>query len=133
MLHCSGKPIDKANSLFCILQEGGFESHEEIAAGDKDFNPVFDKICAFSTIDVFQFAKESGFAEELYSAADGSKLMDAVEIIREDKWLEQVFGVQSRLKSDLWVKQVSTVANWIFNTDQVRKELFSEAGIDSRH
>ena len=53
LIHCSGKPIDKANALFPILQDGGFEKHEEIAAADKDFNPVFEKIVAFATVDVF--------------------------------------------------------------------------------
>ena len=28
LLHCSGKPIDKTNAFFCILQEGGFEKHD---------------------------------------------------------------------------------------------------------
>jgi len=27
LLHCSGKPIDKTNAFYCILQEGGFERH----------------------------------------------------------------------------------------------------------
>lgn len=37
------------------------------------------------------------------------------------------------MKSDLWVRQVSTIANWIFNMDDVRKEIFAEAGIEYRH
>ena len=95
--------------------------------------PVFEKLCRFATEDVFKFAKEAGFAEELYSADDINKLVEAIEALREDKWLEQIYGAQSRLKSDQWVRQVSTEANWIFNMDQVRKELFTEASVDIRH
>lgn len=59
-MHCSGKTIDKTNALFCILQDGGFERHEIISAGDKDFIPVFNKICEFATCDVFKLAYLTG-------------------------------------------------------------------------
>ena len=28
LLHCTGKPVDKAHAFFCVLQDGGFEKHE---------------------------------------------------------------------------------------------------------
>ena len=60
VLHCSGKPADKTHALFNIIQEGGLEAHDQVSAGDKDFAPVFKKLCEFVTVDVFRLAKEAG-------------------------------------------------------------------------
>lgn len=60
MLHCAGKPFDRATILYGILQEGGLEAHEEISAGDKDFIPVFDKMASLITKDVFNLTKMCG-------------------------------------------------------------------------
>ena len=134
LLHCSGKPIDKTRAFFCILQEGGFEKHDQISAGDKDFIPVFDKVCAFATADVFGFAHEAGMlATPLYSADEAKQLLDVCEILREDHWLEQVYGANSRLQSDDWVQKVSTTANWIFNPSHMRHRLFELAQVAKRH
>jgi len=59
--------------------------------------------------------------------------MEQQETLREDKWLEEVFGPQSRLKNDEWVHKVSTSANWIFNVQDMRKRLFAEAKLTIRH
>ena len=60
LIHCSGKPIDKTNAFYEVLQDGGFEKHTQISAGDKDFAPVFDKMCSFATMDVFKLALMTG-------------------------------------------------------------------------
>ena len=58
---------------------------------------------------------------------------DVLEVIREEHWLEDVFGAQSRLPSDAWVQKVATTANWIFNTKDVRKKLFAESKVTMKH
>ena len=69
LIHCSGKPIDKTNAFYEILQDGGYDSHEQISAGDKDFPPVFTKICEFVTVDAFKLAVETGCADTpIYSS-----------------------------------------------------------------
>ena len=136
LLHCSGKPIDKTNAFFCVLQEGGFEKHEQISAGDKDFIPVFDKICAFVTKDVFKMALDAGIAEsDIYTEEETGQLLnaDGLEAIREEQFLEEVFGAASRLMSDAWAQKVATSANWIFNANEMRKKIFAQAGITIRH
>jgi hypothetical protein len=45
LLLCSGKPQDKAEVFYGVLQEGGIEAHEFICATDKDFVPVIKKMC----------------------------------------------------------------------------------------
>ena len=133
IVHCRGTPLDKTNAFFCVLQEGGFEQHEEIAAGDKDFEPVWIKVCEFATTDVFKFAVDAGFTTVTYTDDEQESLKEAFEPLKEDKWLEDVYDVQSRLQSDAWVQKVSTVGNWIFNSDDTRKKLFAEASLTARH
>ena len=135
LLHCSGKPIDKTHAFYELLQEGGFERHEQISSGDKDFVPVFNKVCEFVTSNVFQLAFDLNGVENVYSEDEVGKLIseDIIEILREDQWLEEVFGAQSRLQNDEWVAKVSKEANWIFDADKLRKKIFAAAEVTMRH
>ena len=56
LILCAGKPKDKVEVLFNILQEGGKEVHSFISATDNDFKPYFEKICLFATLHLFDFA-----------------------------------------------------------------------------
>ena len=60
LLHCAGKPLDKAKTLYCLLQKGGFEKQKWIAAKDRDLLPVFNKMCSFVTHDIFELAVIAG-------------------------------------------------------------------------
>ena len=59
LLHCrdSANPINKAMGFYEILQggDGAFDKHNYIAAQDRDYKPVFTKMCKFVTSDVFLF------------------------------------------------------------------------------
>lgn len=57
-LLCSGKPDDKVEVLFNLLQEGGLQKHTFISAEDKDVLPFFQKVCRFATIHLFEFARD---------------------------------------------------------------------------
>ena len=136
LIHCSGKPIDKTNAFYEILQDGGYDQHEQISAGDKDFPPVFQKICEFVTVDAMKLAVQTGCADsEIYSEDEQKKLTaeDVIEVVREEIWLEDVFGANSRLTSDVWADNVSKKANWIFDPKETRKKLFSEAKVTIKH
>ena len=132
--HCAGKPIDKADALFCVLQEGGFERHEWIAAGDKDFEPVFQKLSEFATRDVFKNAADAGFAQkDVYTQDEVSQLLgDAMETVREN-FLDEVYDVSAKLLAKEWCKLTAKKSTWIFNSSQLRTKLFAEAGIAKRH
>ena len=73
--------------------------------------------------------------ENVYSEDEVAKLIseDTTEILREDQWLEEVFGAQSRLQNDEWVAKVSKEANWIFDADKLRKKMFAAAEVAMRH
>ena len=136
LIHCSGKPIDKTHAFYEVLQDGGFERHAQISAGDKDFAPVFDKMCSFVTKDVFDLAKMTASVENhVYTEDETSRIAhkDVFEVIREEVWLEEVFGAQSRLENDVWVDKVSKAANWIFDAETMRRKIFNEAKVTMRH
>lgn len=135
LLHCSGKPIDKTRAFYCILQEGGFEAHDMISAQDKDFAPVFEKLIRLSTADVFSLAEKTGNVPRIYEEDEVKLLVseDLIEGLREDHFLEEVYGAQSRLQNDVWVEKVSKVANWVFDACELRKKVFDSASIPMRH
>ena len=58
-------------------------------------------MCSFATKEVFGFSKEAGMAGDIYNADDIKELTskEVMEILREDQFLEQVFGASSRLDS----------------------------------
>ena len=58
-MHCAGKPKEKVELLFNLLQDGGIELHKTISAADADFKPVFEKIARFATIDLFEIAQDT--------------------------------------------------------------------------
>ena len=60
LFHCAGKPFDRATIFYGILQDGGLEAPEEISAHDKDFVPVFVKMCKLVTMDVFNLTRACG-------------------------------------------------------------------------
>ena len=66
LLHCVGTKMDKAKAFYGTLQEGGLEAHEFIKAFNKDFEPVFDKLSALVTVNMFDLAKDNGGVAEIY-------------------------------------------------------------------
>lgn len=135
LIHCGGKPADKAKVLYCLLQEGGLEAHEQISAGDKDLIPVFQKMCKFVTTDIFSLAKASGDVVDIYNEDECRGLVsdDCLEIVREDQWLESVYGAQSRLENSAWLERVQKDGKWIFDPKELRAKLFAQAGYTARH
>ena len=81
-------------------------------------------------------ALDAGIAESnIYTEEEVSKLSsaDVIEYVREEQFLEEVFGASSRLMSEQWCQKVSTDAKWVFNSNEMRKKLFANAEITIRH
>jgi hypothetical protein len=87
LLHCKGAHKDKAIALYNIIQDGGLAEHEMISAGDKDFAPLFEKLCNFTTVDIFSFAADFGGVENRH-ADNNADLAQAHETVREDMFLD---------------------------------------------
>ena len=60
LMHCVGTNMDKAKAMYLILQDGGFEKHDQISAGDKDFEPAFKKLCTLASSELFALAGDVG-------------------------------------------------------------------------
>ena len=123
LLHCQGSNDSKAVAFYEILQEGGLSAHEQISASDKDFAPAFERICKFVSEDVIKFSVDLMGAESLYSQDEIAKLVnpELIEILREDVWLDQVYGNTSRVHNEEWLKAVAKTASWIFKPAECRK------------
>ena len=103
--------------------------HKFISAQDKDLPPIFEKLCLLSTVHLFEFARDFTGVDCPYSDDDLRKLKDAHEGVREDKFLDEVYGNQSKLDNDPWLKGVSTKSSWVFDSKQLRQRVFEVAGV----
>ena len=60
-------------------------------------------------------------------------MKELVEDLREDQYLEDVFGQMSYLETEEWMSMMVTEGKWIFNSAHVRKRLLKLADIELRH
>lgn len=129
ILHCAGSKSERAVRFFNILQEGGLEVHEHITAGDKDTAPVFEKMCGLATWEIFAFTAQNDFAKEYYNDGVHEQLKDQVETLREDHFIEDVYGIQSKLKSEEWLEAMEDKCAWVLNPIELRKRLLALAEV----
>ena len=125
-------PIKKARAFFCLLQDGGFETHAEIAAGDKDFIPAFKTFMHMALHDMQQAAKAVGGVDPCYDDDDLNNVDEGFEDFSES-FLEDVFGPRSRMPSEEWCQLVAKQANWVFDPTQMRDRLADGAEIEKKH
>ena len=92
LMHCQGKPQEKAEELYNVLQEGGLAAHTFITSSDKDLPPIFEKFCSLTTIDLFEIMEETTGINSDYSKEELTQLRNAHEQVREDVFLDDVFG-----------------------------------------
>ena len=74
-----------------------------------------------------------GEQPDIYNEEELEKLKNEVENIKEDQYLEDVYGVNSKLENEDWLAKHEKAANWMFNTVQIRSRLFKAADIEMRH
>ena len=128
LLHCPGRKSDKAIYLHALLQEGDHTQYKHISANDKDFKPVFEKMCSIASWELFSTVAQIKDIDQIYSEDDKIKLQEQVETLREDIFLEQIFGNESRLETDEFIKAISC-HKWCFKAAQFRSKLFAMAEI----
>ena len=134
LLYCGGSPEQKAHVLYELIQDGGMDQHTQVAAEDKDFPPVFKKLVEFASTASFDLANLIGEVPWIYNDDEVAELTDKHTILREEHYLDVMFGMYSRLQNDDWMAASCKKENtWIFSAPELRKKLFMEAGIDQRH
>lgn len=93
---CPDPPNVKALTLYNVLQEGGIQENEFIAATDKDFPPTWELLCKLSTVHLFQWCQDIDDYEGKFTAKHKELLADCYEDQLES-YLDAVFGNKSRL------------------------------------
>ena len=64
---------------------------------------------------------------------DIDALVEQIEVIREDQFLEDVFGPESRLDNEAFINKLTENAAWIFEAVELRRRLFEAASIEAKH
>lgn len=113
-----------------MLQEGGREVQPQIAAGDKDIKPIFNKLIELCTKDIFfEFTRIAG-VEVMYDDNDSGVLsVYKVDDFLDDVYLEDVFGNNSRIPYDIWQKQTAGVGSYVLSASTLRSKYLEKAGI----
>ena len=56
---------------------------------------------------------------------------DNIDLLREDDWLEKVYGPSSRLENDVWLEKVQGDASWITEPEEIRAKILEQASLDN--
>jgi hypothetical protein len=128
LIHCGGSPREKAEYLYNLLQDGGLSAHTFISAADKDLEPTFEKICLLATVHLFEWAEEFNSFEGPFKD-NYDTLSGAHEDLREDVFLEAIYGNENKLDNDVWLKNITDKAKWVFTAKEVRKQVFKQVNL----
>ena len=152
LLYCvdGKKPTEKAIALFNLLQEGGAEKQEYIAAGDKDFPYVMHSILSLASTGAllgsgcmqnYSPEEQRDMGKGLFAVSGvelPSNLEEADQFVAPDpddkfNFIDVVFGVQSKVTYALFLEQTITRGPWFFNAATLREKLWAHAEIPIRH
>ena len=108
--------------------------HDQISANDKDFKPAFIKLCKLATVEIFKLAHQLGQGISDYYEEDEYELMvsnETMETMIEERFLETVYGAQSRVSGETWLENVSDgdKAEWILKAGDLREMIFKDCEI----
>lgn len=132
ILLCQGKPRDKAVELYNVLQDGGLTHHQYISANDKDLPRIFEKMSGFVTYYLYEWMNSTIGFEHQYTDDEIELLKSSHEQFLEDKFLDDVYGSQSRLENEVWLKQVISKASYMFSAVDLRAHLHKNANVKMR-
>ena len=83
LLHCPHDKNDTGKIFYQVLQGGGVEKNDFIAAADKEIPPCFNRMGKLVTTELFKIYAE--FGENKYSAAEMLKIDDYITGEEEDE------------------------------------------------
>jgi hypothetical protein len=86
-------------------------------------------MCLLVTVQLFSFMKEFADIDTEYTDEEITKLEEAHETFREDCFLDDVFGIQSRLDSAVFLQALMKKAPYLFNSALMRKKVFQIAEV----
>lgn len=91
-------------------------------------------MCEFVTKDVFfEFTRIHGL-ERKYGKSDLDAISkEQIDILREDGYLDDVFGANSRLEYEAWIANTTTNAPYMFNAKELRNKVLAHVSLDFRY
>ena len=84
-------------------------------------------MCGFASYDLFEKTYNIGYVEQIYSDEEIAIMKERVEALREDQFLEDVYGMKSKLSYKEWHSNVCKNGYWIFDAVEIRKRMLKEA------
>ena len=86
-------------------------------------------MCAYSSWQLFNATEELNIIDEVYASHEWLQMQQQVEALREEMFLEQVFGNQTRLDAEVFIQKVAKSSNWVFSAAKIRYRLPALAGV----
>jgi len=102
-----------------------------IAASTKHMEMMFEKLCELSSYGLFAVKTDELSTD--YTEEEIEQLKQSVEEVREDQFLEEIYGNRAHLDKSEWLDKISNEVNWIFDSAKIRQRLFLSANIEQRH
>lgn len=81
-----------------------------------------------STVHLFEWARDITDTNCPFES-DFEKLANAHEDLREERFLDDVFGDNSKLDNEPFLKGCIEKAKWIFHSKDLRLAVFKQAGL----
>ena len=92
-------------------------------------------MCQLVTADIFELATQHSNVSSIYTEDEVEDMTkeDTMMTMREDSFLEEVYGAASRLDKDQWLAKVSKVTKWLLDARDLRKKVLDTASVNPRH
>ncbi len=118
LLYCQGSNEEKAKVLYDVLQDG---LQDSISAKDKDLEDCFGRLIEMATANIHRWTVAYGdntIEKGLLPAFDKNNETRAnwKEVVAniQERFLDEVFDVNSKIDRDMFIKRVSTQQNYLF-------------------
>lgn len=105
---------EKGKALFNCLQDGGADAHKIVSAGDKDWEPVTQKLFDLALVDV-----KTGEPQTFL----GDKKADVYEMMLEDDLKENVFGVNSNVSFESFYEAFGKESHWCQSDEEIQAKM----------
>jgi len=89
-------------------------------------------MCGLVTYDLFEIMEEFSDFKNLYNEEEIEALKEVHELIREDVFLDIVYGAKSKMHHQDWLKAVVLSGSFIFHQKHLRAMVIEKAGLDFR-
>ena len=94
---------------------------------------IFDKVCGLVTYELFTLATSVEALPQFYMDDELESMRDQVQNIREQEFLENLFGYRSRLDNKEWQERLVSKVDWVLKPEKLRAMILEIAEIEPIH